>query len=114
MGRDPLDIGAIWWDLWERTARSRPTSIGAVDVGLWDIAGKIAGLPIHRLLGTCRDKAPAYASLARHDTRRGLCRGGAALQDAAGRVQDPPAARPKDDIAICEAVREGGRRRRWC
>jgi L-alanine-DL-glutamate epimerase-like enolase superfamily enzyme len=64
IGRDPLDIGAIWQDLWSRNRRVAANSICAVDVALWDIAGKVAGLPIHRLLGTCREKVPAYASSA--------------------------------------------------
>ena len=33
-----------------------------MDVALWDIAGKAAGLPVHRLLGTVRDRIPAYTS----------------------------------------------------
>ena len=37
-------------------------TIGALDVALWDLAGKVAGLPIHRLIGTYRDRVPAYAS----------------------------------------------------
>lgn len=37
-------------------------AIGVVDVALWDLAGKTAGLLIHRLLGTCCDRVPAYAS----------------------------------------------------
>ena len=64
LGRNPLDIGAIWLDLW-RTIRNVDTrSICAVDVALWDIAGKVASLPVHRLLGTCRESASAYASSA--------------------------------------------------
>src|SRR5919108_4080778 len=64
LGRNPLDIGAIWLDLW-RTIRNVDTrSICAVDVALWDIAGKVANLPVHRLLGTYRETAPAYASSA--------------------------------------------------
>src|SRR6266536_3966333 len=62
VGRDPLDVGAIWQDLWKRNRLVDMKSICSVDVALWDILGKVAGLPIHRLLGTYRDKAPAYAS----------------------------------------------------
>jgi len=35
---------------------------GYIDVALWDIAGKAADLPIHRLLGTVRHELPAYIS----------------------------------------------------
>jgi L-alanine-DL-glutamate epimerase-like enolase superfamily enzyme len=60
LGQNPLDIGRIW-ALTGR--RGLPASVqGAVDVALWDIAGKAAGLPVHRLLGTVRDRIPAYTS----------------------------------------------------
>src|SRR5205085_7337283 len=64
LGRNPLDIGAIWLDLWRANRNVDARSICAVDVALWDIAGKVANQPIHRLLGTCRSNAPAYASSA--------------------------------------------------
>src|SRR3954468_1693034 len=62
VGRDPLDVGALWQAVWARNRLADVKAICSVDVALWDILGKVAGLPIHRLLGTCRDKAPAYAS----------------------------------------------------
>ena len=34
----------------------------AVDLALWDLAGRCLGQPVHRLLGAARDKVPAYAS----------------------------------------------------
>ncbi|MCP5076359.1 MAG: mandelate racemase [Rhodobacteraceae bacterium] len=34
----------------------------AVDIALWDIAGKAAGLPVYKLLGTQRDAVEAYAT----------------------------------------------------
>jgi L-alanine-DL-glutamate epimerase-like enolase superfamily enzyme len=68
VGQNPLDIGAIWQRIWKMNRSVSINAIGAVDVALWDIAGKVAGLPIHRLLGTCRDRVPAYASSGWLDT----------------------------------------------
>ena len=45
LGRNPLDIGAIWADMWKNNRNVSTNAIGAVDVALWDIAGKVAGLP---------------------------------------------------------------------
>ena len=41
-----------------KTSRAR----GWIDIALWDLAGKLSGLPIYRLLGGHRTKLPAYAS----------------------------------------------------
>lgn len=38
------------------------SAISAVDVALWDLKGKLLGLPIHRLLGIARDSVPLYGS----------------------------------------------------
>jgi L-alanine-DL-glutamate epimerase-like enolase superfamily enzyme len=62
MGRNPLEREGIHagMRLVNRTVSYR--TIGAVDTALWDIAGKIAGLPVHALMGTYRTSIPAYAS----------------------------------------------------
>jgi L-alanine-DL-glutamate epimerase-like enolase superfamily enzyme len=60
IGQDPLAIGRIWAMTGRRGLPA--TAQGAVDVALWDIAGKAAGLPLHRLLGTVKDRIPAYSS----------------------------------------------------
>ncbi|NIR99195.1 MAG: mandelate racemase/muconate lactonizing protein, partial [Gammaproteobacteria bacterium] len=36
--------------------------IGALDIALWDLAGKVHGAPVYRLLGGYRTRLPAYAS----------------------------------------------------
>src|SRR5712692_4676085 len=69
LGQDPLDRERLNRLLWARARVASVRSIGAVDVALWDIAGKTAGLPIHRLLGTSRDKIAAYASSEIHASR---------------------------------------------
>jgi L-alanine-DL-glutamate epimerase-like enolase superfamily enzyme len=107
IGQDPLDRERLYHALWRHVRRTPARTIGAVDVALWDLAGKIAGLPVHKLLGSYRDKAPAYASsLTMTDP--------AAYIDDAERIRDlgwtaykihPPRSW-KDDIAVCEAVRK--------
>jgi len=62
MGTDARDIGRHWHAMWERSALIPLPVMAAVDIALWDIAGKAAGQPVHRLLGTCRDRIAVYAS----------------------------------------------------
>ena len=63
VGRNPFDREAILDAVVNRhTATVSMNAMGALDVALWDIAGKAAGLPIYRVLGGYRDKIRAYAS----------------------------------------------------
>ena len=87
MGQDPLERERLWQALWQRNRATTLRAIGAVDVALWDIAGKVAGLPISRLLGTYRETAPAYAS-----SRGAAVEGG--LRRGSGSLQARPAGRP--------------------
>ena len=90
----------------KRSAHDHLREIGAVDVALWDIAGKVAGLPIHELLGTYRESVPAYTSSAVLSRARPTPRRRASTREGLERVQDPPADRPEEDIRVCEAVRQ--------
>jgi len=72
VGRDPRDIAALHDDLQRLlhgVGRNGPTmyALSGIDIALWDIAGKIAGQPLYRLLGgSPRADLPAYASLLRY------------------------------------------------
>lgn len=107
MGEDPLDRERLNQVMWKRGRPTTVRAIGAVDVALWDIAGKAANLPIHRLLGTCRHKVPVYASSAVLARAEDYAEEAARLKAArwhAYKIHPPQAWR--EDIRICEAVRK--------
>ncbi|MFB8267626.1 MULTISPECIES: D-mannonate dehydratase ManD [unclassified Streptomyces] len=65
IGRDPARIEDTWQYLYRgvywRRGPVTMTSIGAVDLALWDIKGKAAGLPVYQLLGgAVRDRILSY------------------------------------------------------
>ncbi len=65
LGQDPLAIEHHWRDLYRAYARfggkgAEVRALSAVDVALWDILGKVAGQPVHRLLGTAQSSIPTY------------------------------------------------------
>jgi L-alanine-DL-glutamate epimerase-like enolase superfamily enzyme len=67
IGEDPLLIEYLWQKMFARTRQYGRRglvmqAISGIDIALWDIAGKIAKLPVYRLLGACRDRVEAYAS----------------------------------------------------
>jgi L-alanine-DL-glutamate epimerase-like enolase superfamily enzyme len=69
IGRDPLDPTAIWDDLYVGTAMSGRRgavvhALGALDIALWDICGKAAGVPCWKLWAESdRTELTPYASL---------------------------------------------------
>jgi L-alanine-DL-glutamate epimerase-like enolase superfamily enzyme len=72
VGRDPFDRESIWHLMVDRGIGGVSMFIaGAIDVALWDIAGKALGLPIYKLLGGYRDKIRAYASIIGFDSPQG-------------------------------------------
>ena len=105
--RDPQDIGAIWRELWKMNRSVSTYVIGAVDVCLWDINGKVAGQPIHRLLGTSQTSVPVYSSTAYHPTVEEYVEEALEIADR-GWVAHKlhPHGTPAADIEICTAVRD--------
>jgi L-alanine-DL-glutamate epimerase-like enolase superfamily enzyme len=62
IGRDPLDREKIWQELGGLWYGQRGPAFAAIDIALWDIEGKVANLPVYRLMGAFRDRVRAYAS----------------------------------------------------
>ncbi len=67
IGQDPAFTARFWHDAWIDINfvghKGVPVmGISAIDGALWDLRGKLAGLPIHRLIGAHRSAVPAYAS----------------------------------------------------
>jgi L-rhamnonate dehydratase len=68
VGEDPLQIDRLWQRLFHASDHYGRRGaalhvISAIDIALWDIAGKAAGLPVCELLGGRRlDRIPVYAS----------------------------------------------------
>lgn len=67
LGRDPLDTEVLWNEMFHylRGVGRKGLAFGAlsaIDIALWDLKGKIAGLPVYRLLGGGRSRVPVYAS----------------------------------------------------
>ncbi|MBC2666735.1 mandelate racemase/muconate lactonizing enzyme family protein [Novosphingobium flavum] len=67
IGRDPFDTEVIWNEFFHYlrgVARKglMYCALSAIDIALWDLKGKITGLPIYKLLGGGRTAVPVYAS----------------------------------------------------
>ena len=106
LGNDPLDRERLNQRLWTRQRAAGVRPIGAVDVALWDLAGKAYGQPIHRLLGTYRDRIGAYASSAVMSSPAAYAEEASAFKaNGWPAYKIHPPTRWREDIKVCEAVR---------
>ena len=120
LGMDPMDRDVIWHKVYnllrDHGQKGMPMqSLSGVDIALWDIAGKVAGLPLHKLIGGAhRTDVPCYGY--------GMMLRDEPVADLAKRFEDEAAAiremgfvatkmktgfGPKPDVKLCEAVRRG-------
>ena len=67
VGQDARDVEKVFSDSWAtlNSMGHKGITIGAlaaIDVALWDIVGKLAGMPLSKLFGGMRDRVDTYAS----------------------------------------------------
>jgi L-alanine-DL-glutamate epimerase-like enolase superfamily enzyme len=62
IGADPRARETLWQQLRPRTLPVAWGARAAIDIALWDILGKVAGLPLYQLLGGARERILSYAS----------------------------------------------------
>jgi D-galactarolactone cycloisomerase len=108
IGQDPAYVGRFW----EVTMRGRgttlhSTSCGGLEIALWDILGKAAGMPIYKLLGACRDRVRAYAATCQLKPAREYARTLAAFKEQGIKAVKLRLHRPdpEDDLAFVQAIR---------
>ncbi len=126
IGENPLDREKIWNWMYQsftfHPGMSEPL-IGVIDCALWDLFGRMVGLPAHKILGGCREKITAYASTHPNMGKpEDYARFAIACKEQGYKgykihayiCWDPhkwqPVPRlpgfPKEDIEVCRAVRE--------
>ena len=68
LGRDPMRIGALWQEMYRSQyfegGRVLTAAISAIDIALYDLAGKALGVPVYQLLGgKQREFVPCFATM---------------------------------------------------
>jgi len=120
LGLDPMDRDVIWHKVYnlmrDHGQKGMPMqALSGVDIALWDIAGKVAGLPLYKLIGGAhRTSVPAYGY--------GMMLKKQSLEEHISRFEDEAATiigmgfqaakmkvglGPENDIRLCEAVAKG-------
>ena len=67
VGEDPSEIERLWERMHRRAYKHARGGIviaamSGIDIALWDVRGKLANMPLWRLLGGYRKRVPAYAT----------------------------------------------------
>ena len=120
LGENPLNRDALWHKVYNLLRDHGQKgmsmqSLSGVDIALWDIAGKIADLPLHMMIGgKHRDTIPVYGygMMLRPEPVDTLC---GRFEEEAAHIKSMGFVAtkmkiglgPKDDVKLAQAVRRG-------
>ncbi len=120
IGMDPIDRDVIWHQVYnlmrDHGQKGMPLqSLSGVDIALWDIAGKVSGLPLYQLIGGAhrnRIDVYGYGMMLRPESADSLV---SRFIDEAAAIKEmgfkatkmKVGLGPKDDVRLIEAVRQG-------
>ena len=120
IGMDPIDRDVIWHQVYnlmrDHGQKGMPLqSLSGVDIALWDIAGKVSGLPLYQLIGGAhrnRIDVYGYGMMLRPESANSLV---SRFTDEAAAIKEmgfkatkmKVGLGPKDDVRLIEAVRQG-------
>ncbi|PZN92493.1 MAG: mandelate racemase [Hyphomicrobiales bacterium] len=72
IGRDPAFHEALYDDMKRAQRQWGFLGVGALDIALWDLRARAAGLSVSAMLGACRSRLPAYVSTIHADRNGNL------------------------------------------
>jgi L-alanine-DL-glutamate epimerase-like enolase superfamily enzyme len=109
IGQDPAYVERFWdVNMRGRGTTLHSTSCGGLEIALWDILGKAAGMPVYKLLGARRNKVMAYAATgqikpAEEYARKAVAYKERGIKAIKLRLHRPD---PQEDLAFVRAIRE--------
>ena len=107
VGQDPLERERLWQSLSMLVRKCGIRPIGACDIAIWDIGGKVANMPVHQLIGTYRTTVRAYASSTVYQQPEVYAEQAAQMKGegwTAYKIHPPT--NPELDIECCRQIRE--------
>lgn len=120
LGMDPMDRDVIWHKVYnllrDHGQKGMPMqALSGVDIALWDIAGKIANVPIHKLIGGAHRKDVAVYGYGMMLKRESVDDHIVRFTDEAAAIRDMGFAATKmklglgarADVKLAQAVRRG-------
>ena len=106
VGEDPRDIERLTAKM-RRAVAGHPFTKSGIEIALWDILGKAAGLPVYRLLGgAVRERVPIKMSVSGAEPQRAAELAEWAMSKGLKALKVKVGIEPEGDIARVKAVRQ--------